>query len=58
MKPVIDVLAEGEQKLKSSTLSTFNRKVQEMLAGKGYEQEEDELPRANFDFTSTTTEDV
>ncbi|KIK38000.1 hypothetical protein CY34DRAFT_91720, partial [Suillus luteus UH-Slu-Lm8-n1] len=58
VKPVIDVLAEGEQKLKSSTLSTFNRKVQEMLAGKGYEQEEDGLPRANFDFTSTTTEDV
>ncbi|KAG2110649.1 uncharacterized protein F5147DRAFT_526263, partial [Suillus discolor] len=30
VKPITDVLAEGEQKLKSSTLSTFNRKVREM----------------------------
>ncbi|KAG0695544.1 hypothetical protein DFH29DRAFT_1083321 [Suillus ampliporus] len=58
VKPVIDVLAEGEQKLKSSTLSTFNRKVREMLAGKGYEQEEDKLLSAAFDLTSTTTEDI
>ncbi|KAG2349493.1 hypothetical protein BDR05DRAFT_871931, partial [Suillus weaverae] len=27
VKPIADVLAEGEQKLKSLTLSTFNRKV-------------------------------
>lgn len=51
--PIVDVLAEGERKLRSSTLMTFNRKVREMLAGNGYEQDEDELPRATFDFVST-----
>ena len=53
VKPVVDALAAGERKLKSSTLSTFNRKVQTLLAGKspGVEAEEDEIPPASFDFT-------
>jgi hypothetical protein len=50
--PIVDILAEGERKLRSSTLTTFNRKVREMLAGNGYEPDEDELPRATFDFIS------
>ncbi|KAG1873853.1 hypothetical protein F4604DRAFT_1582361, partial [Suillus subluteus] len=53
IKPIVDVLTEGKQKLKSSTLVSFNKKVREMLAGNGYEQEEDELPRASFDLTSS-----
>lgn len=53
VKPVVDSLASGEQKLKSSTLATFNRKVQSMLAGEGpgIEPEEDEIPPASFDDT-------
>ena len=44
-------LALGEQKLKSSTLATFNKKVQDMLAGKEFEAEIDELPQAAFNLS-------
>ncbi|KIK77060.1 hypothetical protein PAXRUDRAFT_36838 [Paxillus rubicundulus Ve08.2h10] len=45
-KPVVDAFYTGEQKLKSVTLSTFNRKVKNMIAGEGWEVEDDELPPA------------
>lgn len=51
--PVVNVLASGEQKLKSSTLVTFNRKVRAMISGEGFEADEDEIPRAAFDITHT-----
>ena len=51
IKPVIDALAAGERKLKSSTLATFNRKVQALLVGQCVEDEEDEIPPASFDPT-------
>ncbi|KIK90529.1 hypothetical protein PAXRUDRAFT_151728, partial [Paxillus rubicundulus Ve08.2h10] len=49
--PMVDVLASREQKLKSSTLVTFNCKVQAMILGEGFEADEDEIPRAAFDIT-------
>ncbi|KIK92518.1 hypothetical protein PAXRUDRAFT_26690 [Paxillus rubicundulus Ve08.2h10] len=49
IKPVIDTLASGEQKLKSSTLAMFNKKVWSMLEGEGLEVDEDELPQPAFD---------
>ena len=51
--PVVDALAAGEKKLKSSTLATFNKKVQSLLTGDwwGAEAEEDEILPASFDFT-------
>ncbi|KAF9219318.1 hypothetical protein BS17DRAFT_717832, partial [Gyrodon lividus] len=53
MTPVVNNLASGEQKLKSSTLVTFNRKVRAMILGEGFEADEDEIPRAAFDITHT-----
>ncbi|KAF8119138.1 hypothetical protein EV363DRAFT_1412587 [Boletus edulis] len=46
VKPVVDTLAIGAQKLKTSTLATFNRKVRAMIAGEVFEGEEDEIPQA------------
>ena len=46
--PVADMLAVREQKLQSSTLATFNRKVKGMLGGHGFDVEEDEIPPTNF----------
>ncbi|KAF8551153.1 hypothetical protein OG21DRAFT_1513121 [Imleria badia] len=52
VKPVVDALAAGERKLKSSALATFNRKVERLFAGKwGVEVDEDEIPPVSFDFT-------
>lgn len=56
VKPMVNILWEGEQKLKSSTLTTFNKKVQVMLAGGGFEPEEDELSAASFDLTDIVAE--
>lgn len=51
IKSIVDSLALGEQKLKSSTLATFNKKVQHMLAGEGFEAEIDKLPQATFNLS-------
>ena len=48
---VVDSLTLGEQKLKSSTLAMFNKKIRSMFAGEGFETEVDELPRATFDLS-------
>lgn len=56
VKPMVNILWEGERKLKSSTLTTFNKKVQVMLAGGGFEPEEDELSAASFDLTDIVAE--
>ncbi|KIJ57647.1 hypothetical protein HYDPIDRAFT_44852 [Hydnomerulius pinastri MD-312] len=57
VKPVVDTLASGEQKLKSATLATFNKKVKSMLAGKGLDGEEDEIPQVDFDLTHDDSDD-
>ncbi|KAF9234843.1 hypothetical protein BU15DRAFT_78605 [Melanogaster broomeanus] len=57
VRPVVDTLATGEQKLKSATLATFNRKVRGMMAGEGFELEEDEIAPASFDFSHDTEQD-
>ena len=41
----------GEQKLKSSTLATFNHKVHSMLMGEEPEIEVDDIPQASFDMS-------
>ncbi|KIK76079.1 hypothetical protein PAXRUDRAFT_36944 [Paxillus rubicundulus Ve08.2h10] len=51
VKPVVNILTSREQKLKSSTLATFNRKVRSMMVGEGIESEEDEIPPALFKVT-------
>lgn len=57
VRPIVDTLAVGEQKLRSSTLTTFNRKVKMMMEGDGFEvePEEDEIPAINFNFASDDT---
>ena len=56
--PVVDTLVAGEQKLQSSTLAPFNRKVQGMVAGKGFESEEDEIPQASFDLSTLASDEL
>jgi hypothetical protein len=56
VRPVTDTLITGEKKMKASTLATFNRKVRNMLAGEGFEQDKDEIPRPSFDLSSVTDE--
>jgi hypothetical protein len=43
-KPCVDILAEGEAKLQSSSLKTFNKKIHQYLAGQSVETEIDTLP--------------
>ena len=54
----VDTLADGEWKLQSSTLATFNRKVQEMMVGKGFESEEDEIPQLSFDLSALGSDEL
>ncbi|KAJ7435584.1 hypothetical protein B0H11DRAFT_1755875, partial [Mycena galericulata] len=53
-KPTADILSTGETRLKSSSLGTFNKKILAMIAGHGFEDEEDECPAVAF---SPATED-
>jgi hypothetical protein len=36
VKAVVDILATGEAKLKSSSLSSFNKKISAMVNGRAY----------------------
>ncbi|KAJ7187450.1 hypothetical protein GGX14DRAFT_383550 [Mycena pura] len=47
-KVVSDIQQAGEQKLKSSTIGTFNKKILAMAAGMTFEEEEDECPAVAF----------
>jgi hypothetical protein len=49
---VQDILTTGEQKLKSSTLGTFNKKVQGMITGQGFEEDVNELPSVTLDVST------
>ncbi|KAH9036081.1 hypothetical protein EDB84DRAFT_1398153 [Lactarius hengduanensis] len=44
VKAVPSILSVGEEKLKSSSLSTFNRKIRAMVEGRQYDEESDSLP--------------
>jgi Family of unknown function (DUF6589) len=46
-----DLLAIGQQRLKSSTLATFNKKVRSLIDGEIIEDEVDELPTVEFGST-------
>lgn len=48
IKPVINILAAGEQKLKSASLATFNKKVHTLINGHSVEEEVDELPGIDY----------
>lgn len=48
VKPVVDTLASGEQKVKSS-LPTFHKKVRSMMAGIPVEPDNDELPHPAYE---------
>ncbi|KAN0073711.1 hypothetical protein V8E55_011965 [Tylopilus felleus] len=54
VKPVLDTLALGEQRLKSSSIATFNKKVQAMMVGESFDLdvEKDELPPMMFNHSS------
>ncbi|KAJ6476422.1 hypothetical protein DFH09DRAFT_952342, partial [Mycena vulgaris] len=47
-KAVVNIQLVGEEKLKSSTLGTFNKKVLAMAAGIVFDEDEDECPTAAF----------
>jgi hypothetical protein len=44
VKVAVDILATGEAKLCSSSITTFNRKICAMVNGHNYEDEEDTIP--------------
>ena len=50
VKIVVDVLATGEARLKSSSLASFNRKIRAMVDGHIYEEEADTIPQLQFSF--------
>jgi aspartyl/asparaginyl beta-hydroxylase (cupin superfamily) len=45
VKAVVDILATGEAKLKSSSLASFNKKNSAMVKGHAYEDEQDGIPQ-------------
>jgi hypothetical protein len=55
--PVIDILAKGEQKLKSASLKTFNNKVRVLMSGHCVEEEIDDIPRAEYAAVTVEDED-
>jgi hypothetical protein len=58
VKPVVDILATGEAKLKSSSLTAFNKKISAMVKGHAYEEEHDGIPQAQLSIGgSDETED-
>jgi hypothetical protein len=56
VKSVVDVLATGEAKLKSSSLATFNRKICAMVNGHLYEDDEDTIPQPQFSLNGMSEE--
>jgi hypothetical protein len=48
VKPVADILAKGEQKLKSASLATFNKKVHTLIAGYSVDEEIDEIAAMDY----------
>lgn len=57
VKAVPDILALGEAKLKSSSLSTFNRKIRTMIEGGEFDEESDLLPSMSLSFNPEDNDD-
>lgn len=55
VKAVVDIIATGEAKLKSSALASFNRKVSAMVTGHIYDGDEDDdtIPQPQLTFEET-----
>jgi hypothetical protein len=45
---VTNVLAKGEQKLKSASLKTFNTKVRILMSGYCVDDEVDDIPKVDY----------
>jgi len=56
IKAVVNILATGEAKLKSSSLASFNKKVCAMVNGRAYEHEEDTMPQVQLLITTPAEE--
>jgi len=55
---VVDILATGEAKLRSSSLATFNRKICAMVYGRNYEDEEENtIPPSQLSLEEPSDED-
>ncbi|KII90886.1 hypothetical protein PLICRDRAFT_106916 [Plicaturopsis crispa FD-325 SS-3] len=54
-KPTVDILLAGEKKLKSSTLSTINKKIRSLVSGVSVEDEEDDIPAMGINVASNET---
>jgi hypothetical protein len=48
VKAVVDILATGEAKLKSSSLTSFNKKISAMVKGHVYDDEQDAIPQTQL----------
>ncbi|KAJ7915105.1 hypothetical protein B0H13DRAFT_1610806, partial [Mycena leptocephala] len=51
-KLTVNIMLTGEEKLKSSTLATFNKKILAMIDGHEFEDEEDECPALAYNTVS------
>lgn len=59
VKAVVDVLGNGEAKLKSSSLASFNKKISAMVKGHVYDDEQDAIPQTQLSIGgSDETEDM
>ena len=53
VKAVVDILATGEAKLKSSSLATFNKKISTIVKGHAYEDEQDTIPQTQISISGS-----
>jgi hypothetical protein len=57
VKPVIDALANEERMIWTGSLLTFNKKLKNLVVGgAGTEDDEDELPPVDIDYSNTNEE--
>ena len=56
-KPITDLWNMGRQKFESASLATFNKKIQDLKAGRPVEGEMDDIATPNFQITATDNSD-
>jgi len=57
LKPITDLQNMGQQKFESASLTTFNKKIQDLKAGRLVEGKMDDIATPNFQITATDNSD-
>ena len=58
IKAIANILYVGQEKLRSSSLSTFNRKIRDMIEGQQYNEELDSLPQFSLAVNLEDCDDI